>query len=305
MTPLHRPRRLVPGDRVAVVSPAGPTPPANLEAGLGVLRSWGLEPVLAPHAAAQGAYLAGSDAERAADFEAAWADPSFAAVVCARGGYGAQRMLDRVDWVRLRGAEPKAFVGFSDITAVHEAIALNLGTATVHGPMPGWSAFVADAAMREHLRLTLFEPERVQTLAPPGAKAIVGGTAEGVTVGGTLTLLASGIGTAEHRESVSGALLLLEDVGEAPYRLDRALTQLLRAGWFDGVAGVVLGSWTDCGPEAEVRALFEDLLGGLGVPVAWDFGFGHCPGSLSVPLGLKGVLDADAGTLQFGAPVLR
>jgi muramoyltetrapeptide carboxypeptidase len=303
--PLHRPRRLVAGDRVAVVSPAGPSPAANIEAGLGVLESWGLEPVLLPHAAAQGAYLAGSDAGRAADFEAAWADPSFAAVIAARGGYGVQRMLDRIDWVRLRGAEPKAFVGFSDVTALHEAIALNLGTATIHGPMPAWSKFVTDTEMREHLRLTLFEPERVQTLAPAGAKAIVGGTATGVTLGGTLTLLASGIGTAEHRERLDGALLLLEDIGEAPYRLDRAVTQLRRAGWFDGIAGVVLGSWTDCGPEAEVRGVFEDLLGDLGVPVAWDFGFGHCPRSLTVPLGLKAVLDADAGTLQFGLPALR
>ncbi|WP_322633403.1 S66 peptidase family protein [Glycomyces albidus] len=305
MRALHRPRRLVPGDRVAVVSPAGPSSAADLEAGLGVLRSWGLEPVLMPHAARTGAYLAGTDAERAEDFTAAWTDPSFAAVIAARGGYGAQRMLDRIDWVRLRGAEPKAFVGFSDVTALHEAIALNLGTATIHGPMPAWPAFVTDTAMREHLRLTLFEPERVLTLAPAGAKALAGGTATGVTVGGTLTLLAAGIGTAEHRVDLAGALLLLEDVGEAPYRLDRALTQLRRAGWFDGIAGVVLGSWTDCGPEAEVRGVFEDLLGGLGVPVAWNFGFGHCPQSLSVPLGLKATLDADAGTLRFALPALR
>ncbi|RRR96905.1 S66 peptidase family protein [Glycomyces terrestris] len=305
MRALRRPRRLVPGDRVAVVSPAGPSPTANLEAGLGVLRSWGLEPVLLPHAAAQGAYLAGGDAERAADFEAAWADPSFAAVIAARGGYGAQRMLDRVDWVRLRGAEPKALVGFSDVTALHEAVALKLGTATIHGPMPAWSAFAADEAMREHLRLTLFEPERVQVLAPRFAKPITGGRATGVTVGGTLTLLAAGIGTAEHRESLAGGLLLLEDVGEAPYRLDRALTQLRRAGWFDGIAGVVLGSWVECGPEAEVRALFEDLLGDLGVPVVWDFCFGHCPNTLTVPLGLKATLDADAGTLAFAEPALR
>ncbi|MFB9661149.1 LD-carboxypeptidase [Glycomyces mayteni] len=304
LAPLRRPRRLVPGDRVAVVSPASPSPAERIDAGLAVLRSWDLEPVLMPHAAGRTGLFAGTDADRAADFQDAWLDPSVAAVFAARGGYGSQRMIDLVDWERLRGAEPKAFIGFSDVTALHEALALNLGAASVHGPMPTWSAFTDDAGMREHLRQTLFEPERVQKIASPTARAMNGGTATGVTIGGTLTLLAAGIGTPDHRSDVAGGLLLLEDVGEEPYRIDRALTQLRRAGWFDGLAGIVLGSWAECGPYEEVRAVLADQLGGLPMPVVEEFGFGHCTPSLTIPLGVKATLDAGAGTLHFGVPAL-
>jgi len=304
LKPLRRPRRLVPGDRVAVVSPASPSPGERIDAGLAVLRSWGLEPVVMPHAAARTGLFAGLDLDRAGDFQDAWLDPRIAAVFAARGGYGSQRMIDLVDWERLRGAEPKAFIGFSDMTALHEAVALNLGQATVHGPMPTWTAFTGDAGMQEHLRRTLFEPERVQKIASATARTMNGGTATGITVGGTLTLLAAGIGTPDHRADVAGGLLLLEDIGEEPYRIDRALTQLRRAGWFDGLAGVVLGSWADCGPYEEVREVLADQLAGLFIPVVEEFRFGHCNPSLTIPLGLKATLDADAGTLHFGVPAL-
>lgn len=304
LKPLRRPRRLVPGDRVAIVAPASPFPAGSLDAGLAVLRGWGLDPVVMPHADTTTGLFAGLDRDRADDFTEAWADPSFAAVIAARGGYGSQRMLDLVDWERLQGVEAKAFVGFSDMTALHEAIALRLGVATLHGPMPSWSRFAVDTEMQEHLRQSLFEPERVQKIASPTAAPLVGGTATGITVGGTLTLLAAGIGTAEHRDDLAGGLLLLEDVGEAPYRLDRAVTQLQRAGWLDGLAGIVLGSWNDCGPYPAVREVLFERFGGLGVPVVEEFGFGHCPGSLTIPLGLKATLDADAGTLHFGEPAL-
>lgn len=301
---LVRPRRLVAGDRVAIVSPASPSPAGKFDAGLAVLRGWGLDPVVMPHAAETTGFLAGTDRDRAADFTEAWADPSYAAVIAARGGYGAQRMLDLVDWERLKGAEAKALVGFSDVTALHEAISLRLGVAQIHGPMPTWSTFATSAATQEHLRQTLFEPERVQKLVSPTARTMMGGRATGITVGGTLTLLAAGIGTPEHRVDLGGGLLLLEDIGEAPYRLDRALTQLRRAGWLDGLAGVVLGSWVDCGPYEETRAVMEDRLGDLGVPVVEEFGFGHCNPALTIPLGRKATLDADAGTLHFDGPAL-
>ncbi|MEU6248464.1 LD-carboxypeptidase [Glycomyces sp. NPDC047010] len=304
LAPLRRPRRLAPGDRVAVVSPASPSPAERIDAGLAVLRSWDLEPVLMPHAAGRTGLFAGLDLDRAGDFQDAWLDPSIAAVFAARGGYGSQRMIDHVDWERLRSAEPKAFIGFSDMTALHEALALNLGTASVHGPMPTWSAFTDDEGMQEHLRQTLFEPERVQKIASPTARTMNGGTATGVTLGGTLTLLAAEIGTPDHRADVAGGLLLLEDVGEEPYRIDRALTQLRRAGWLDGLAGIVLGSWAECGPYEDVRAVLADQLRGLSIPVVEEFGFGHCTPSLTIPLGVKATLDADAGTLHFGVPAL-
>jgi muramoyltetrapeptide carboxypeptidase len=301
---LRRPRRLVPGDRVAIVSPASPYPAGGLDAGLAVLRGWGLEPVLMPHAAETHGFLAGRDADRAADFAEAWLDPSFAAVIASRGGYGSQRMVEYLDWEALRAVEPKVFVGFSDMTAIHEAIALELGAVSVHGPMPSWTLFAEGPQMREQLRLQLFEPERAQVISSPTAKPLIGGTAAGVTFGGTLTLLAAEAGTSHHRQDVAGGLLLLEDIGEAPYRIDRALTQLERAGYLDGITGVVLGSWADCGPYEAVREVLYDRFAGNGVPVAEEFGFGHCAGSLTIPLGRKAVLDADAGTLHFGEPAL-
>lgn len=305
--PLRRPTRLAAGARVAVVAPSGPVPGERIDAGVEVLRGWGLDPVVAPHARGRHerfGYLAAGDADRAADLQHAWCDPTVDAVLCARGGYGVQRMVDLLDWDAMAAAGPKVFVGFSDITALHEAFAIRLGLATLHGPMAAGVDFLEQARARDHLRATLFAPELVRTIAS-GGSAMVPGRAHGVTLGGCLTLLTAELGTPHARASAHGGLLCLEDVGEEPYRLDRALTQLLRAGMLDGVRGVLLGSWEDCGPHDEVRAVLEDRLGGLGVPVAEEFGFGHGAGALTIPFGLPAELDADAGTLTLDEPALR
>ncbi len=305
--PLRRPTRLAAGARVAVVAPSGPAPGERIDAGVEVLRGWGLDPVVAPHARGRHerfGYLAAGDADRAADLQHAWCDPTVDAVLCARGGYGVQRMVDLLDWDAMAAAGPKVFVGFSDITALHEAFAIRLGLATLHGPMAAGVDFLEQARARDHLRATLFAPESVRTIAS-GGSAMVPGRAHGVTLGGCLTLLTAELGTPHARASAHGGLLCLEDVGEEPYRLDRALTQLLRAGKLDGVRGVLLGSWEDCGPYDEVRAVLEDRLGGLGVPVAEEFGFGHGAGALTIPFGLPAELDADAGTLTLDEPALR
>lgn len=302
---LHRPRRLAPGARVAVVAPSGPVPGERLEEGLRILREWGLDPVAGPHVLdrhREFGYLAGSDADRAADLQSAWCDPRVDAVFCARGGYGVQRMVDLLDWEAMRAAGPKVFLGFSDITALHEAFARRLGLATLHGPMTAGIDFLRNADAREHLRATLFEPETVRTLGR--GRTLIPGRARGVTLGGCLSLLAAGLGTPDGRASARGGLLLLEDVGEEAYRLDRYLTQLLRAGWLEGLGGIALGSWEDCGPAAELRPLFLDRFGSLGVPVVEELGFGHCAGALTVPFGIPAVLDADAGTLSLEEPAL-
>ncbi|MYS20735.1 MULTISPECIES: S66 peptidase family protein [unclassified Streptomyces] len=303
---LIRPRRLVPGDRIGIVAPSGPVPRERLDAGADILRGWGLEPVVAPHVLDEHpfGYLAGGDRERAADLTRTWCDPSLAAVLCARGGYGVQRMVDLLDWPAMRAAPPKAFIGYSDITALHEAFATRLGLATLHGPMAATEAFVKDDPSQDHLRRTLFTPEQAQTLTSPTARTLVPGRAEGVTLGGCVSLLAADLGTPRGRRSAAGGILVLEDVGEEAYRLDRIVTQLLRAGWLDGVAGIVLGSWQECGPYPEVRALLLDRLGGLGVPIVEEFGFGHCPSTLTIPLGVPAVLDADAATLTLEVPAL-
>ncbi|MFF8837114.1 LD-carboxypeptidase [Streptomyces sp. NPDC015130] len=306
--PLNRAARLRPGARVAVVAPSGPVPEERLTAGLDILRGWDLDPVVAPHVLdthpALG-HLAGADRARARDLTEAWCDPSVSAVICARGGFGAQRMVDLVDWPAIRAAGPKAFVGYSDVTALHEAFAVRTGTATLHGPMVAAATFLADPRTQESLRATLFEPETVRTLGPDTARTLVPGRARGVTLGGCVSLLAADLATPYGRPSARGGLLLLEDVGEEPYRLDRILTQLLRSGWLDGVAGVALGSWEECGPYEDVRAVLLDRLGGLGVPVVEELGFGHSATALTVPLGVPAVLDAEEGTLTLDVPALR
>ncbi|MEU6594337.1 LD-carboxypeptidase [Streptomyces sp. NPDC046881] len=307
MKQLVRPHRLGPGARVAVVAPSGPVPEERLQAGLDVLRGWDLDPVAAPHVLDRHPefdYLAGTDADRAADFQNAWCDPAVDAVLCARGGYGVQRMIDLLDWDALRAAGPKVFVGFSDLTVLHEAIATRLGLVTLYGPMAAGIDFIKNARAQEHLRATLFTPETVRTIAS-GGTALVPGRARGVTLGGCLCLLAADLGTPHARPSAGGGLLCLEDVGEETYRLDRYLTQLLRSGWLEGVRGVLLGSWEECADDDRLRPLLADRLGGLGVPVAENLGFGHCAGALTIPFGASAELDADTGTLTLDEPALR
>jgi muramoyltetrapeptide carboxypeptidase len=317
---------------VAVVAPSGVLDPQTLADGCRILRGWGLEPEPAPHLLDRHdelGYLAGPDSARAKDLQQAWLDPGIGAVLCARGGYGAQRIADLLDWPAMGeataaappGMAPKVLAGFSDITALHEAFALRLGVATLHGPNVGTGLFIDEPQSQEGLRaallggapgadgspaqtvLTAPVPERAgmpeQAGIPEHSGCLVPGWARGVTAGGTLSLLAANLGTADGRGAggFAGCILLLEDVNEPCYRLDRLLTQLLRSGSLDGVAGIALGSWSGCGPAGDVRALMLDRLGPLGVPVAWELGFGHCSPQQTVPLGVPATLDAGAGTL--------
>jgi muramoyltetrapeptide carboxypeptidase len=307
LTPGVRPPRLRAGDVVAVVSPSGPVPADRMDPGVAVLESWGLEVRVMPHARdvhPVHEYLAGDDEARADDFQRAWSARDVRAIVCARGGYGTQRMVDRIDWDALRAADPKVLVGYSDVTALHQAVATNLGIVTIHGPMSGTQSFLDSSISQEHLRATLFEPESVQVLSSPSgqpaARPLVGGAAVGVTTGGCVSMLTTSVGTPTSH-AARGGLVLLEDVDEKAYRIDSYLTHLRRSGWFDGAAGVVLGSWADCEPVEDV---VTDVLGDLGVPILGDLGFGHGTDSITVPLGVLAELDADAGKLTLDQPAL-
>jgi muramoyltetrapeptide carboxypeptidase len=142
--PALRPPALQPGDRVAVVAPGAPVDPERLRAGIDLLASWGLDPVVSPHVLDRAGFLAGRDADRLADLAAAWSDPTIRGIVCARGGYGAQRIVDRLDYAGVRG-DPKVFVGYSDVTALHLALGGRAGLVTFHGPMAAWDASRTDA----------------------------------------------------------------------------------------------------------------------------------------------------------------
>jgi muramoyltetrapeptide carboxypeptidase len=279
------------GDRIAVVSPSGPADPARLERGCAVLRGLGLEVVVGKHALDRFphglTYLAGADADRAADLQEAWCDPRISAVFCARGGYGAARILDHLDWAALGRATPKLLHGSSDITALHAAFGRRLGVPTSFGPMLGLTVADAEPEGLDHLRHALFG----EAAPVHGTHALRGGRARGVLTGGTLTLLTSLLGTAHAPEPAAGRIAFLEDVGEQPYRVDRMLTQLLQAGWFEGVAGIVLGTWIDCG---DLTAVFADRLTPIGAPILAGVPVGHGPRQLTIRLGAEAVLDADA-----------
>lgn len=293
--PLATPPLLAPGDRVRVVAPAGPADADRLAAGLEVLRGWGLDAVApAPLAASDQAWLAGDDEARAAALTDAWLDPQARAVWCTRGGFGSQRLLDLLDWRALADGAPRWLVGFSDVTALHQAFADQLGIATLHGPgIAGLGS--ADPDTLASLRGLLLEGTARQLSGEPA----VHGVAEGVLVGGNLAVLAAMLATPGSRPA-RGGIAVLEDVAEAPYRLDRLLTQLLRAGWFDGVRGIAGGGFTGCGDTDRVRALLLARLAPLGVPLVLDLPFGHGVTNRALPLGRPARLDATAGTLTFG-----
>ncbi|MFI7133079.1 LD-carboxypeptidase [Nonomuraea sp. NPDC050153] len=284
-----------PGDTVAVVSPSGPPNAVLLRRGVERLEGLGLKVLVGAHALDRQPldYLAGSDAARAADLQSAWCDPAVSGVFCCRGGYGAGRLLDLLDWNAMRMAGPKVLLGSSDITALHNAFAIELGVPTLHGPMPACDLLADEKRPEprtwESLQAALFgaaQPVR-------GDRVLAPGRAEGVLAGGNLSLLASMCGT-RWQPSFAGRLAFLEDIGEEPYRIDRMLTQLLQAGAFDGVRGIALGSWVDCGDPYPV---LQDRLGRLGVPVLAGLPVGHGTPQMSLWLGRLGVIDTESCSL--------
>jgi len=294
---LLRPPRLHAGDRVAVVAPAGTVPPERLDAGIAVMQSWGLHVSVGRHVLRRHPrlhHLAGSDAERADDLTTAWTDPATRAVIAARGGSGIHRLLDSLDWTALAAAGPKLLVGFSDVSALHEAFAQRLGLVTVHGPVV-CSLGEAPHEERAWLRGLLMDPG---SLRWDGLDVLVEGSADGVLAGGNLAVLAAGLGTSVSRPATE-AIVVLEEIREEPYRIDRMLTQLLRAGWFAGVRGVAIGHLTGCGDPRQVRAVLSDRIGDLGVPVLAGLPFGHEAPNLALPLGVRARLDTAARRLTL------
>lgn len=281
---------LRPGDLVALVSPAGPTPTADVERAAELLSSWGLRVRVAAGAGdvhSGASYLAGGDDVRARDLQQAWCDPEVAAILCLRGGYGAVRILDLLDREAMVAARPKPVVGSSDITAVHEWLREELGAVGLFSPMVGLDSLVSDDIAREGLRSALLDPQPPGEWTSPTAVTLVPGTATGTLIGGNLSLLAMTLGARTRRPiDNAGCIALLEDVTESTYRVDGYLISLLRAGWFEGITGIALGSWADCGPVDEIHALCSELLGPLGLPMIGEIGFGHCVGAHSVPLGV-------------------
>lgn len=305
-----RPPRLRPGARIALVAAAGPLPEGAVDRALERITGWGWEPVLGRSARLRTGYLAGSDADRAADLDAAIRSADNDAIWFLRGGYGTMRILDRIDWSPLR-ERPRPVIGFSDNTAVHLALG-ELGLVSFHGPHPG-AADLSPYAV-EGLRRMLTDASPLGPLPFPEGPAqradtLVGGVAEGVLMGGNLSLLAAMAGT-RHALRAEGALLILEEVAEPAYRIDRLLSQLRLSGALEGVRGVAIGAFSDCPdlPDAGLPSpaeVLHDRLEDLGVPVAMGFPFGHVPDNWTLPLGTRARLDADRGALVLLEPAVE
>lgn len=300
-----RPRVLTAGSRVALVAPAGPLDAPRIAASEARCRELGLEPVVFPAAAKRERYMAGTDDERLADLQAAFDDRSVDAVWALRGGYGTLRILDRLSLARQQ-KDPIAFVGFSDNTTLHVRHA-EMGVVSFHGPHPAGERSADADAWLERL---LFRPEPAGPLPRPAEgpepRPVVEGVAEGPLYGGNLAILASMCGAA-HAPRAGGRILFLEDVGEPPYRVDRMLCQLERAGALDGVLGLAYGRFTGEGREAAegVSQVIAEYAERLAVPAVADLPFGHVPCNLALPVGVRARLDAKDATLTLTEPATR
>ncbi len=302
--PPLRPRALGPGARVALVAPAGPLQPGVLDKAADRCRKLGLEPVAYPAATRRQGYLAGSDAERLADLQAAFDEPSTDAVWALRGGYGTLRILDDLDLARQRRA-PIPFIGFSDNTNLH-ALHARAGVLSFHGPHPG-ADFPTGTEASFRAALFSARPPGPLPLRPedPVPHALREGSARGRLIGGNLAILASLCGS-RHSVSARGRILFLEDVGEPAYRVDRMLHQLLRAGALDGVSGLACGRFTGVREGVDdITAVLTEFAFRLGVPAVANLPFGHTEHNCTLPVLADARLDADAATLAVTEPVVR
>jgi muramoyltetrapeptide carboxypeptidase len=294
-------RRLREGDCVGVVAPAGPASPEAVATVEPLFARFGLRARLYPSCHSRHPrheFLAGDDALRIADLQAAFAEPAVQAVCCLRGGHGSLRLLDRIDATSMRANAHKPFVGYSDITALH-ALRAREGLPGLHAPMPASDLRheqAADDAQALFEWLTRPAP-RGTVLAPALLQPAwrVPGRARGRLVGGNLSLVAALLGT-RWAWPVEGAILFLEDVCEAPYRVDRLLTQLRLAGVLDAASGFVLGSFTE---GEDPTPVLHEHLAGLGKPLIAGWPAGHGRPNRPLPLGLRVALDAAAGTLTL------
>lgn len=295
MAALRRPAALRPGDRLAVLAPASPIERAVFERGVAELRSVGFDPVFDARALAATGYLAGPAAERAAAFRQAWDDPDVAGIVAVRGGYGSAQILPLLDTAALR-RKAKPVLGCSDLTALLAFLTTGCGLVGFHGPMLLNLAQGSDGYDRASLLGCLTVPEPLGALRPPGVEAIRRGTARGLLLGGTLTLLAASLGTPFAFVPPEGYVLFLDDVGERPYRLDRMLTQIRQSGLLDAASAVVLAEFPGCSDDAgrDARSVCADLLTDFRGPVLWGFPSGHTSGpALTLPLGVTVSVSTD------------
>ena len=312
-----RPKRLRPGDTIGLIAPASVTYESlQLQIALETLIAMGLNAKVGPHVMDRFGYLAGEDEDRASDINTAFADPEIDAVFALRGGWGASRLLPFLDF-DLIAKNPKIFLGYSDITSLLNAIYAKAGVVTFHGPnvMSRWNDFTYQG-----MRDVLFEAKSVAYSNPEvieddlvarkhRIQTIKTGNATGRLIGGNLTLMSALVGT-PYFPDTRGAILFLEDVGEAIYRVDRMMTQLKLSGALDQVSGIVFGHFTGVKPNPGLGnfALMDILrqhCEPLGVPCYFGAMIGHVEQQSTVPVGAGAIMNASLGTLELIEPAVR
>ncbi len=310
------PKRLQPGSTIGLISPAGAMYDAeNFEVAIENLVGLGLKVKLGQHLRARRGYLAGTDAQRAADLNAMFADSAVAGIIAMRGGYGCGRILPLVDYENI-AQNPKILIGYSDVTALLLAVHQRTGLVTFHGPVAngGFNGFTA-----QYFCQVLMAAEAVicQNPAQKGdslvqvndrIRTICPGKATGVLAGGNLTVLCSIIGSG-FLPDWTDKILFIEDINEEVYKIDRMLTQLKLAGILARLRGVVVGKFTGCSPAQSYGSLtldevLDEHLGRLGIPVFAGSMIGHIPAKFTIPIGLEAEMDASLGTIALARPAV-
>ncbi|GAA0436443.1 LD-carboxypeptidase [Lentibacillus halophilus] len=289
-----KPYRLKRGDTIGIVAPAGPVDSDRLARATPFFEAMGLHVTYGATIDEWHGYLEGTDDQRVADIHHMISDTSVRAIMFARGGYGSARLADKIDY-ELISRHPKIIWGYSDITYMHTAIRQWTGLTTFHGPMP--ASDVADEAfdpLSARMFRQLFAPETLHYTEDVSPLTVLApGEADGALVGGNVSVLASTLGT-DYDIDTNGKLLLLEDIGEAPYRIDSMLNQLRLAGKLDAAAGIIVGDFADAKPTHEpslsLEQVLADHLSDLPCPVMAGFKIGHCFPHFSVPLGARAFL---------------
>jgi len=301
----RRPPRLRAGDTIGVVAPGNPWENrSDLLRSIATAEAWGLKVKLGEHVNDRHGYMAGRDEDRAADLNAMWRDPDVRAILCLQGGYGSPRLVPLLDREAI-AANPKALCGYSDITALHLALAAWGDTISFYsnGAL-GVGAPETTPFSKESLHRALFSHEPYGRIGPnpddPYVRTIVGGRADGRLTGGCAGLLSTAIGT-RLQPDFRGRIVVLEEIDNEGYVHDGILTQLRNAGTFDGAAGIVVGDvrakWSGQIAELSIEDIVEEVLAPLGLPLVYGLPVGHNKHHATVPLGAHAILDADAGTL--------
>jgi muramoyltetrapeptide carboxypeptidase len=294
-----KPARPMPGDTLGIVAPSSPFDSRQFQAGLRFIQELGFRVVYPETIFKKKRYLAGPDDLRAQSFNAMFADRDIKAVLCARGGYGALRMLPLIDFDLIR-AHPKLLIGCSDVSVLLNAVFAECGLPALHGPMVASLGRASETTKQAFSRI--FSSSQPPAITPEHPVVVKSGKASGTLTGGNLTTLCHLTGT-PFMPDFSGHILLLEDVGELPYRIDRMLFQMKIAGCFDRIKGVILGSFKNCGDLDQLYDIFKDIFCNDPIPVLAGFDMGHDEPNLPVPFGIRATLDTDSATLAFTEPL--